>query len=130
MSGCCEKRKRPSFDILMGVGAKYYPTPAFFIEECLRLGLSKRLPDWPEFFDCKQSKMWLVHWSNRRIFGFDKGLVLRVYVPEETDVCKDLKKKYGDECVLCAPPGSLAGDDTLRGCGYANPRGRYARKIA
>ena len=58
------------FDIMMGVGAKYYPDPAFFIDEVLRLGLSKRVAQCPKWWS---GNLWLVHWRTRKFFALMKG---------------------------------------------------------
>jgi len=122
-------RRKPTFDILMGVGERYYPDPSFFIEEVLRLGLSKRLPDIPEYWDCKENALWLVHWKTRKIFGLVVNVKIRIVAPPNSVVCKAAKEKYGEECVICADLGSLPGDGALRGCGRLRADGKYAKQI-
>lgn len=124
-----KRKKRPCFDILMGVGAKYYPDPSFFIEEVLRLGLSKRLPDIPEFFDPQKNALFLVHWGTRKIFGFVIGLKIRIFAEEDSKECKEAKKKYGENNVICAPLGALPNDFAERGCGRLKGGGKYVKQI-
>jgi len=113
----------------MGVGAKYYPDPSFFIEEVLRLGLSKRIPDIPGYWNCKKNALWLVHWKTRKIFGCIMGIKIRIVAHPDSVVCREAKKKYGDECVICADLGDLPGDSALRGCGRLRADGKYTHQI-
>lgn len=116
-----------TFDILMGVGQKYYADPSFFIEEVLRLGLSKRLPGFPEFFDPSKNALFLVHWGTRNIFGFVVGLKYRVYAPEGSKACEEAKKKFGENNVVCKEFGEDPLDFEERGCGYAKEGGKYVK---
>ena len=120
--------KIPHFDILMGVGAKYYPDPSFFIEECLRLGVSKRIAEFPPFYCPIKNRLWLVHWGTRKIFGFVTKLVIRLFVDSEDPICKAEKEKRAKfcgcdnpSCIICARFGDLPGDSISRGCGYLRP---------
>ena len=122
------KQKRKCFDILMGVGAKYYPDPSFFLEECLRLGLQKRVSDFPEYFCPRQNKLWLVHWKTRKIFLAIQDLVFRVLAEPGSEACRQAQRRFGKDNVLCAPPGALPGDSG-RGCGSVSKWGaRYVRR--
>ena len=112
----------------MGVGARYYPDPSFFVEEVLRLGFNKRMPGIPEFFDPSKNALWLVHWKDRKIFGFVIGVRFRIFAEEGSEECKKMKRKYGDENVICAPLGSLPGDYAERGCGKMRGDGVYTKE--
>ena len=122
-------KPKKTFDILMGVGARFYPDPSYFIEEVLRLGLSKVMPDFPKYFSPAHNKLWLVHWKNRKIFGYVTGLCYRVYAPPESPACEEAKKRYGEENVCCIPYGAAAGDGALRGCGTPSPTKRYLKGV-
>jgi len=128
----------PHFDILMGVGAKYYPDPSFFIEECLRLGVSKRIAEFPPFYCPIKNRLWLVHWGTRKIFGFVTKLVIRLFVDSEDPICKAEKEKRAKfcgcdnpSCIVCAKFGDLPGDGIERGCGYLRPSrsARYIKRL-
>jgi len=124
-----KRKKKPTFDILMGVGARYYPDPSFFIEEVLRLGLSKRLPDIPEFFDPSKNALFLVHWGTRKIFGFVVDIKIRIIAPEDSELCREAKQKYGEENVICKDLGEDPRDLEIRGCGRLKAGGKYAQEI-
>jgi len=120
--------KIPHFDILMGVGQKYYPDPSFFIEEAMRLGVSKRIAEFPPFYCPLRNKLWLVHWGTRKIFGFVTSLRIRMFVDNDDPLCKAEKERRAKfcgcdspACIICAKFGDLPGDDVERGCGHLRP---------
>jgi len=122
------KKKKKTFDILMGVGAKYYPDPSFFIEETLRLGLNKRIHQAPEFFNPRKNALWLVHWGTGQIFGLVIGLKYRIFAEPSSEECRKAMKELGPENVICAPLGALPGDSAERGCGRMRGGGMYAKQ--
>ena len=59
--GCfvCEPKDEPAF--IMGVGERYYKTPADFITEGARLGISKRIPFIPKELELGKTIVYLAH---------------------------------------------------------------------
>jgi len=116
-----KKEERPSFDILMGVGARYYPTPSHFINEAKRLGVSKRIPGYPRFFRTLHNKVFLVHWKTREIFGF--------FIPQSVEIIGDaeeiakIAKKCGAKVEKVDPKKAAA--EPERGCGKRQVGGGY-----
>lgn len=88
------------FDIMMGVGQRYYPDPSYFIDEVLRLGLSKRVAQCPKYFS---GRVWLVHWRTRRFFAMVDGAECRKVTAAD------------------------AASEALRGCGTLKPGKEYVR---
>ncbi|RLB08979.1 MAG: hypothetical protein DRG59_03655 [Deltaproteobacteria bacterium] len=116
-----EEKQKPSFDILMGVGARYYPTPSHFINEAKRLGVSKRIPGYPRFFKTLYNKVWLVHWKTREIFGF--------FIPQSVEIIGDAEEiakvaeKVGAKVEKVDPKKAAA--EPERGCGKRQVGGGY-----
>ena len=120
-------KEKPTFDILMGVGGKFYPDPSYFMEEVLRMGINKRLPNFPEYHSPSKNKLWLVHWGTKKIFMFATGLKYRIFASEDSEACKKAKEKYGGENVVCLEYGADPTDYMERGCGHINTSGKYTR---
>jgi hypothetical protein len=55
----CDPTDEPAF--IMGVGEKYYKTPADFQEEAHRLGVSKRIPFIPKELELGKTVLYLAH---------------------------------------------------------------------
>lgn len=57
--------KRPHADLLMRVGATHYPDPDDFIDEAIRLGISKAIPlskrQDPPVIDPGNTRVWVIH---------------------------------------------------------------------
>jgi len=125
---------KPCFDILMGVGTRYYPDPAYFIEECLRLGLNKRIAEFPKFFCPRDNLLFLVHWRTRTIFAYVANLTFRVFSDAQlSQILDELEKRpwckaCDKSCVIKAPPGAFPEDSAERGCGHVNTQGRYLKR--
>jgi len=51
----------PEKAFLLWVGEKYYPTPEHFINEAIKLGVSKAVPSIPKDFELGVSKVYLAH---------------------------------------------------------------------
>lgn len=115
-------KKKTCFDILMGVGQRFYPTPKDFINEAKNLGVSKRIPTIPRFFCFGRSKVWLVHWRTREIFAYFIPMKLEIIGANE-ELLK-LSKKY--EANVEEIPPEQAAAEPARGCGYRSVGGGYA----
>ena len=114
-------QKRKCFDILMGVGQKYYPTPKHFIKEAKKLGVCKRIPTIPKYLCFDKSRIWLVHWRTREIFAY--FIPTRVEIVGDNEQLVEQAKKYGakikkvDAATVAAEPA--------RGCGHRVFGGGY-----
>ena len=114
--------KKIIFDFLMGVGKKYYPTPKHFIDEAKRLGISKRIPFIPKGFVFEKSKIFLVHWGTREIFGF--------FIPTRIEFIGVSNKKILEEAVKAGAEVRIvsmgeAASEPERGCGTRIVGGAY-----
>jgi len=71
-------------DFLMGVGKTYYPTEVHFLEEAIRMGISKRLPrNLPRGLVPGKSRIFLVHWATRRIFCVFRASIQLVVINDD-----------------------------------------------
>jgi len=67
-------------DILMWIGAQYYPTPNSFICEARAMGASKRLPSLPRGAVPGVTRIWLVH--PKAIDGTEPGVIGYYYLAQ------------------------------------------------
>lgn len=94
---------------LLWVGEKFYPTPAAFLEESSRMGVSKKIPAIPKGFEVGKTMIYLAH---KKAVEFEDGTkgpgVFSAFTPQGVDlVIKDendipdrvvnLAEKLGDK---------------------------------
>ena len=74
-----------SFYGLQWVGRTDYPTPADFIDEAARLGVSKRIPNVPKWFKVKETWILLAHNTPSLLVDPPSKAVFAAYQPERIE---------------------------------------------
>lgn len=77
---------------LLWVGEKFYPTPTEFIEEALRMGVSRRIPRLPRGFEVGKTWVLLGHRKGVVRDGKDRPAIVHAFCPERVE-----KVVRGDE---------------------------------
>lgn len=115
-------------DLLMWVGASFYPTVQDFIDEASQLGVSKRLPSLPDDIESGSTRVFLVHKDKTKhgnLFGYFAVENIELIVKSKSQL-DPYRKEFEDR----VKDGSVnmvtvrdAMKEPMRGCGYRSTPG-------